>query len=157
MKKIIIAALSSNNVIGREGKIPWHSKEEFKHFKRTTLGFPMIMGRKTFESIGKPLPGRLSLIITRSKKFNFAHESVKIFNNLSDAYRFCEEAGYEKVFIIGGGEIYRRTIHDADSLIITKFPFEIDGDTYFPELNGEEWNLESKEDYDEFTILTYIK
>ena len=157
MEKIIIAALSSNNVIGKEGKIPWHSKEEFKHFKRTTLGFPMIMGRKTFESIGKPLLGRLSLVITRSKNFNSNHESVKIFNSLSKAYRFCEKSGYEKVFIIGGGEIYRKAIRDANSLIITEFPFEVEGDTFFPEIDKEEWKLESKKTFNEFSVLTYIK
>ncbi|MGE5811926.1 MAG: dihydrofolate reductase, partial [Ignavibacteria bacterium] len=93
MLKIIIAAVAQNGVIGRStGEMPWHSKEEFQHFKNTTIGFPVIMGRKTFESLGGPLKGRLNIILTREVKFtSHTEEQIKVLSSLDEAYDFCKE------------------------------------------------------------------
>ena len=143
MEKIIIAAVSLNNVIGKNGTIPWHSKEDFKHFKNTTMSFPLIMGRKTFESLGKPLPGRDHLIVTRNKDYKTEFEKVKIFNSLSDAISFSEKLNSEKLFIIGGGEIYKEAMQIAD--------------TYFPEINDRNWKISNSEKFEEFDVITYSR
>jgi dihydrofolate reductase len=155
LKKIIIAAVSRNNVIGRDGKIPWHSKEEFKHFKSTTIGFPIIMGRKTFESIGKPLPGRLSIIITRQRDYAAEFQNVLTFHSLPDSIDYCEKKGYEKVFIIGGFQIYQEAVDLADEMIISEMMFEVEGDTYFPEFKTEKWDLFLSSNHEEFEVNYY--
>ena len=157
MKKIIIVAAANNNVIGKNGKIPWHSKEDLKHFKNTTMGFPIIMGRKTFESIGKPLKGRLNIVITRNKEFKVDFGDVLIFNKLDDAFKKCEAEEYKKVFIIGGGEIYNEALKNADEIIFTKMNLQVDGDTFFPQVNLENWKLFSEERFHEFDILRYTR
>ena len=91
MKIILIAAVAKNNVIGRStGEMPWHSKEDFQHFKQTTFGFPIIMGRKSFESLGKPLKGRLNIVLTKNSKLKEKFEEIMIFNSLEQAYEYCE-------------------------------------------------------------------
>ena len=115
MKKIIISAVALNGVIGRSnGEMPWHSKDEFQHFKSTTWGFPIIMGRVTFETLGKPLKGRLNIILTQRNNLNYDFDDVKIFNTLGSAYKFCKEQNYEKVFIIGGAQMYKEALISAD-------------------------------------------
>ncbi|HEY6626612.1 MAG TPA: dihydrofolate reductase, partial [Ignavibacteriaceae bacterium] len=109
MKIVIIAAIARNGVIGKSnGEMPWHVKEEFQHFKKTTLGSAVIMGRKTFETLGKPLKGRENIIITRNKDFKVDFDETKLCHSLEEALKYCESKKYEKVFIIGGGEIYRQ-------------------------------------------------
>ena len=137
MEIIIIAAIANNNIIGKDGTIPWHSKEDFKHFKETTLGFPIIMGRKTFQSIGKPLVKRKNIIITRDKNYIYNHEDVFVFNDLINSIEFCRGENYEKVFIIGGAEIYIQALKFADRLIISHMKLETEGDTFFPEISTE--------------------
>lgn len=135
MKEIgisIIAAVSKNNVIGRDGKLPWHISEDLKRFKRLTSGHVIIMGRKTFESIGRPLPNRTNIIITRDK--NFTPEEVVVTHSVEEALdigREKEERG--EVFIIGGGQIYTQSMRYADKLYLTVVEEEIEGDTYFPD------------------------
>lgn len=157
MKKIIIAAVSKNNVIGLDGKIPWHSKEELKHFKKNTIGFPVIMGRKTWEAIGKPLEGRLNIVVTGNKDFQTSFHEVIIFYSLQHALDFCKTSVYEKVYIIGGGEIFNQVINDADEMIISEMNFEIEGDVYFPDVEGTKWILESNELYTDFIVHHYIR
>jgi dihydrofolate reductase len=158
MKKIIISAVAKNRVIGKSnGEMPWHSKEEFQHFKQTTLGFPIIMGRKTFEALGKPLKGRLNIILTLNAELKYDFDDIKIFDSLENAYSFCEKNNYNKVFIIGGAQIYKKAMLSADEMLISIMNFDADGDVYFPKINDDEWMIESREKRSEFEILKYVK
>lgn len=158
MKKIIIAAVAKNNVIGKDGIMPWHSKEDLKHFKETTMGFPLIMGRKTFFSMGgKPLKGRLNIILTRDKHFEKPHEDVKVFASIEDAYSYCEKQNYEKVFVTGGGEIYKQEINNVDELLISEMNVEAEGDTFFPGIDEKIWEVAEEIVYSEFTLKIYRK
>ncbi|HSP88327.1 MAG TPA: dihydrofolate reductase [Ignavibacteriaceae bacterium] len=156
MKLIIISAVAQNGVIGRSnGDMPWNIKEEFQHFKNTTLGFPIIMGRKTFETLGKPLKGRLNIIVTRDKERNFQFDDVMKFYSLNDAIEKCRSMNVEKAFIIGGGQIYKQGINLADEMIISHLDFEAEGDVYFPEIDKKIWHAESKEKRNQFEIVYY--
>ncbi len=158
MRKIIIAAVAQNNVIGKSsGEISWHVKEEFQHFKNTTMGFPMIMGRKTFNSLGKPLKGRPHLVVSRNEDLSFPFEEVKVFKSIKDAINGAEEFGKEKVFIIGGGEIYKQSINLVDEMLISFMKFEAEGDVYFPEIDSSIWIEESREKRNEFDIVKFVK
>jgi len=158
LKIIIIVAVAKNGVIGRAtGEMPWHVKEDFQHFKKTTMGFPIIMGRKSFESLGIPLKGRENIVITRNKDLKIEFENVKIFYSFDDAIDYCKSQKSQKVFITGGGEIYRQSIPLADELIISYMKFEAIGDVNFPDINNSVWKVSSKEDHEEFEIINYIK
>lgn len=157
MKKIIIAAVAQNGVIGNAGGIPWHSKEDFRHFKETTMGFPVIMGRKNFESMKQPLKGRLNIIVTRNKKYKPGFDDVIVVDNLTDAFEICELKDFEKVFIIGGGEIYKQTIADADELIISWMKLTAEGDVFFPEIDENMWRAESETNRGEFNVIYYVR
>lgn len=155
MKIIIIAAVAKNGIIGKNGSIPWHSKAELQHFKKTTMDFPIIMGRKTWESIGKALPGRLNIVLT-SKDIESDSENMRYFKSLEKAIDYCSTLNYEKCFIIGGSQIYEQTMKIADSMILTKMPFEADGDAYFPEIN-KSWILINSTPLDEFIVEEYTR
>ena len=158
MKIIIIAAIASNNVIGRSnGEMPWHVPEEFKHFKHTTLGSPVLMGRKTFETLGKPLKDRENIVITHNRNFRAGYSDIVIKSNLNEAIEYCRNKNAEKIFIIGGGEIYRQSISITDEMIISFMKFEADGDVYFPEFVRNNWNIISREDKEKFEIVHYKK
>jgi dihydrofolate reductase len=158
MKKIIISAVAKNRVIGKSnGEMPWHSKEEFQHFKQTTFGFPVIMGRKTFEALGKPLKGRLNIILTLNAELKYDFDDTKIFNSLENAYSYCENNNYEKVFVIGGAQIYKRAMVTADEMLISIMNFNADGDVLFPKIRDDEWVIESREKRNEFEIFKYVK
>ena len=158
MKVIIIAAISRNGVIGRSnGEMPWHLKEEFQHFKNTTMGFPIIMGRKTFESLGKPLKGRLNIVVTRNQNLKLDFDEVKKFYSLKESLDYCLSIGKEKVFITGGGEIYKQAIGIADEMILSFLTFDAEGDVYFPKIDTEVWKEESREKRNEFEIVRYVK
>lgn len=158
MKKIIISAIAQNGVIGKSsGEMPWHSKEEFKHFKDSTLGFPVIMGRKTFDTLGKPLKNRLNIVLTRNEKLLLAFTEIVIFDNLQSAYGFCEEKKYEKIFVIGGAEIYKQAMNSADELLISYMKFNADGDIYFPEIDNNIWKVNRIEERNGFDIFNYIR
>lgn len=156
MKRIIIAAVAKNNVIGSSvGKMPWYLKEEFEHFKKTTLGYPIIMGRKTFESIGKPLEERLNIVISRKINLKKQFSKIIIFDSLNDAYEFCKNEKFESVYIIGGGEIFNEAIKEADEMIISHLYIEADGDVYFPEIDENTWQISSREKRKEFEIVQF--
>jgi len=158
LKKIIISAVAKNGVIGKSnGEIPWHSKEEFQHFKSTTYGYPVIMGRTTFETLGKPLKGRLNIIITRNKDIKFDFDDLRVFNSLEEAYVFCKNKNYEKIFIIGGAKIYRQAMEAADEMIISIMNFEAEGDIYFPKIDDNVWKKALVEKRSEFEILVYLR
>lgn len=155
MKSVIIAAVSENNVIGNKGGIPWHSKEELLFFKETTIGFPVIFGRRTFESVGKPLEKRINIVITTHPELFIKFKEVKCFSSLHEALNYCKELGIEKAFIAGGSEIYREALPLADEMIISRMPFECGGDRFFPEFSIDEWYAASREKRNEFEIFVY--
>lgn len=156
MKKIIIVAISQNNIIGRaNGEMPWHVKEEFKHFKDTTLGFPIIMGRKTFEALGKPLKGRINIVITRNKNYKMNFDDVIFFDSVEKSFEYCDQNNYKKVFVIGGGEIYSQAINIVDEMIISRMKFTAEGEVYFPEINDNDWIIEKLFDKDLFDVFIY--
>lgn len=157
MEKIIIAAVSKNNVIGRDGKIPWHLKEELIHFKNSTTGFPVIMGRKTWNSLNKPLENRLNIIITRKTDFSFSHSNVVICNSISEALLYCEDKNFQKVFIIGGQEIFEESLTFADKMILSEIKIKVDGNRFFPFVDWEKWELKSSVDKIDFVIKEYIR
>ncbi|MEW6701123.1 MAG: dihydrofolate reductase [Bacteroidota bacterium] len=156
MKKIIIAAVSKNNVIGKNGKTPWLSNEELQHFKKTTAGSPVIMGRKTWETIGKPLEGRLNVVVTRNSNYSTPFHEVIIFYSLQQALDYFKTSIFEKVFIIGGGEIFNQVIDRADEMIISEMNFEAEGNIYFPNIDEDKWLLKSNETFTDFTVHHYI-
>jgi dihydrofolate reductase len=158
LKIIIISAISRNGVIGRSnGKMPWHMKEEFQHFKDTTMGFPIIMGRKTFESLGKPLKGRLNIVITRNPNLKLNFEEVKKFYSLKESLEYCLSLGQEKVFITGGGEIYKQAINIADEMILSFLNFDAEGEVYFPKIDMQIWKEESRDERNDFEIVRYVR
>ena len=137
--------------------MPWHIKEEFQHFKNTTLGFPIIMGRKTFNSLGKPLKGRLNIVITKDKALRFEFDDVKKFYSLNDAIDYCKTLKTEKIFIIGGGNVYEQAIKIADEMILSLLNFEAVGDIYFPQIDEEVWKVKSRAKIDQFEIVFYAR
>ncbi len=142
MEKNIIAAISDNRAIGISGTMPWHISEDLRHFKRTTFGGTVIMGRKTFLSIGRPLPGRTSIVITRGDGADLP-EGVIPVHSVEDAFAAAASVG-KPCFVVGGGEIYAQTIPLADTLYITHIHATVpDADTFFPEISPEEWEMTS--------------
>ena len=138
----LIAAVSENGVIGRGGRVPWHLSDDLRRFKRVTGGHTVIMGRRTFESIGEePLPGRRNIVVTRQA--DYSPRGVIVAHSLGHA---LEEAGSdESVFVVGGGEIYREALPHADRLDLTIVHAEVEGDAFFPEFDESGWRLVSDE------------
>lgn len=132
----IIAAMDKNRVIGIGNQLPWRLPKELQYVKNTTIGHPIIMGRKNFESIGRALPKRRNVIITRDK--NFSVEGCEIAYSMEDVFELCKNE--KEIFIFGGEQIYKLFLPYADKLYITKIHHEFEGDTYFPEVNLEQWN-----------------
>jgi len=158
LKIIIISAVARNGVIGRSnGDMPWHVKEEFRHFKQTTIGFPILMGRITFETLGKPLKGRENIVITRDENFRCEFEEVKIVRSLNEGIKHCKVAGLEKIYIIGGGEIYKQAIEFADEMIISYMKFDAEGEINFPEISENDWKVDYREDREKFEIVKYAR
>lgn len=124
----IIVAMSQNRVIGKNNQIPWHISEDLKRFKQITMGNPIVMGRKTFESIGKPLPGRENIVLTKNK--NFSPSGVSIIHNFDEI--LTKESISHEIFVIGGAEIYRETFPYCNKIYLTKILKDVEGDTYFP-------------------------
>ena len=145
MIKIIMAAKAKNNVIGKDNDLVWHLPADLKFFKQTTKGHTLIMGRKTFESLGNPLPHRDSWIVTRNKDFSAA--GITTFHDLHQAIEAAEKSGLETVFILGGGEIYRQSMDIADKLILTEVHEDFDGDSFFPEIDKSVWMETSREEH----------
>ena len=150
-----ILAMSKNRVIGKDNQIPWHLSADLKYFKRTTLNHHIIMGRKTFLSIGKPLPKRTNIVLTRNPFFVASH--VLVVSSIEEALNIAEENGEEEVFIIGGGEIYRQSMPYWDKVYLTRVDIEVEGDVFFPELDNKEWRLLSDEPHeaDEKNVYKY--
>jgi dihydrofolate reductase len=145
MQVSAIVAMSLNRTIGLNNQLPWHLSDDLKIFKRITLERHVIMGRKCFESIGNPLPKRVNVILSRNPYFLV--NNAFVMDNLEDALGFAEEQGEQEAMIIGGAEIYELSLPYLDNLYITEVQAEIQGDTFFPEINYQEWQLESVRKY----------
>lgn len=128
---IIIVAISQNGVIGRDGRLPWHLPSDLKHFKKTTMNYPIIMGRKTFESIGRPLPGRKNIVLSRNSSLSLP--GCAVVHSIEEALGLCRED--DKVFIIGGADVFNDCLPITDTIIVTALEREVDGDVYFPEID----------------------
>ncbi len=140
----IIVAISTNHVIGVDNKLPWHLPADLQYFKTLTIGHPILMGRKTYDSIGRPLPNRENIIITQNRTFHSNNLIIK--HSIEEAIDYCIEKGYEDVFIIGGDGIYKQTISIADTLYITRVDINIEnGTAFFPEIDKDKWKLISSD------------
>lgn len=145
----IVAAVARNGVIGRDGGLPWHLPGDLRRFKRLTMGGTLVMGRKTYESIGRPLPGRTTVVVTRQPDWSV--EGVVVARSVKEA---LEAAGDGEVFVVGGAEIYRQTMEVADALEITEVDAEPEGDTHFPEISHP-WRMVRREVEDGLTFVRY--
>lgn len=143
----IIVAVAENGAIGKDNRLLWRLSDDLKQFKALTSGHAVIMGRKTFESIGKPLPNRTNIVITRHGKVSDS-ESVLTVNSIEKAIETAKEVeGNEEIFIIGGGNIYEQSLGITDKIYLTEVKVAIDGDTFFPKLNEDEWEEVSRKSY----------
>ncbi len=150
----IVVAVAANNVIGNNNQLAWHLPADLKHFKQLTMGHPMVMGRKTYESIGKPLPGRTTIIVTTQK--NYTATGCIVTHSLKEA--LAEALALDAhVCVVGGAEIYKQVLPQVDTIYLTRLHHTIEGDTYFPTLNEEEWQVLSEEKHtpDEKNKYTY--
>ena len=143
-KLTIVVAKAANNVIGNNNELIWHLPNDLKHFKNLTSGHPIIMGRKTFESIGKPLPNRTNIVITRNQ--NWGQEGILVANSLEEAIEKGRKIDSE-IFIIGGGNIYAQAMNFVDVLEVTEVHQEFEGDTKFPEIDLKIWKEVAREDF----------
>ena len=143
MKISLIVAMATNRAIGLDNKMPWHLSADLKKFKAITMGSPIVMGRKTYESIGKPLPGRTNIIISRNLEYQ--QSDCLVFNNINTAIETIGKDA-EEIFIIGGAELYKATLPHADNLYLTLIQQDFIGDTYFPEIDFKAWTEVSRED-----------
>jgi len=140
----IVVAASENQVIGKDNRLLWRLSNDMKFFKNLTMGGVLVMGRKTFESIGKALPGRTNIVITRQK--DWKADQVMVAENIEDAIKLGAETS-DNIFIIGGGEIYRQTLNKADRIYLTRVHTVLEGDTFFHDLDQSIWQLEDKQEY----------
>lgn len=141
----LVVAASENNVIGRNNQLLWHLPKDMKFFKNVTWAMPVVMGRKTFESMGsKPLTGRKNILITR--KTGWKAEGVSVVNSVDDAIALAGDGNYKEIFIIGGGEIYKNCFQKADKVYMTRVHAELEGDTFFPMIEKNDWKLVNNTD-----------
>lgn len=149
MKLAIIVAQAQNRVIGINNKLPWHLPEDLKYFKQVTMGKPIIMGRKTFDSIKRPLPGRTNIVITRDATYQ--HDGVKVVHSLADACELAESIclidGHDEAMVIGGAEIYAQALPETDRLYLTQVHADVEGDACFPEYQHMDWVEVGREDF----------
>jgi dihydrofolate reductase len=146
----LLAAVGANLVIGRGGDLPWHLPQDLAHFKATTMGHTMVMGRKTYDSIGRALPGRRTVVITREQGWHAP--SVEVAHSLAEALAL---AGPTEVFVVGGGEVYRQAMPFADRLMLTEIEQSPEGDTWFPAIEPDQWHETAREQHEGFAFATY--
>lgn len=162
MEKCIIVAIADNNAIGRDNALLWHISEDLRFFRRTTVGCPVIMGRKTYESIGCPLPKRINIVVSRGAD---APDGIDLVHSLEEAYELAEATNLERCFVIGGGQIYAQAIACADRLVVTHVHTVIeDADTFFPQIDPAVWKVDERSEmfHDEetgydFEFVQYIR
>ncbi len=151
---IMVVAIAENGVIGRDGKLPWHLPSDLKHFKKTTMGYPLVMGRKTYESIGRPLPGRDNIVLTRDRSRHFP--GCLTMYSLQEALAYCDTQ--EKVFVIGGADIFDLAFPHTDTIIVTALKREVEGDVYFPAIDRNLYRVADRVEYNEeepYSIIRY--
>jgi len=148
----VLAAVGTNLVIGRNGAMPWHLPEDLAHFKATTMGHTMVMGRKTYEAIGQALPGRRTIVITGQQDWHAA--GVEVAHSLAEALSL---AGPTEVFVVGGGQVYSDAMPFADQMILTEIEQSPDGDAFFPTFGSDHWHETVREGHDGFAFVTYVR
>ncbi len=134
-----IVAAAENNVIGKDNQLPWHLPSDMKYFKNQTWGMTVIMGRKSLESLGKPLQGRKNIVVTRNK--DWKQEGTEVARSINEAIDLAKETGVNEIFIIGGAEIFKEAMPVANRIYLTRIHHHFDGDAYFPEVSDAEWTL----------------
>ena len=139
----LVVAKARNGTIGRHNALPWHLPDDLAHFKRTTMGAPIIMGRKTWESIGRPLPGRRNIVVTRNR--GYTATGADVVQSLDDALALASDAG--QIFIIGGAQLYAAAMPRAHRILLTEIDADFDGDTFMPALDRAQWHESSRENY----------
>jgi len=154
LKVSIICALSENRAIGKDNKLIWHISDDLKRFKSLTMGHPVIMGRKTYDSIGKSLPGRTNIIITRN--MDFKARCCKVAGSLEEAIKIAKEKDNGEIFIIGGGQIFDQAIGMCDKLYLTLVSGEYDGDTFFPDYKSFKKKVSEEEKRDQGIAYKFI-
>ena len=137
MKISMIAAMAHDRVIGKDNQMPWHLPADLAHFKRVTLGKPVLMGRKTFESIGRPLPGRRNLVISRNPDYQV--EGIEVVGSVEAALALLSGSSVEELMVIGGGHLYAEMLPSADCLYLTRIDLAVEGDTRFPAFDDGQW------------------
>lgn len=147
----IIVAVASNGVIGCHNRLIWHISEDLKRFKTLTTAHPIVMGRKTYESIGRALPGRQNIVVSRQKGLKI--EGVDVVGSIDQAFKIAPKGA--EIFVIGGGEIYRQAMPLASKLYLTKVDQAPEGDTFFPEISAAEWREVGREVHEGFTFINY--
>ena len=142
----LVVAAATNHAIGMKGTMPWHLPADMKHFKNITWGMPVVMGRKTFESLGKPLAGRKNIVITRQA--GWKAEGIIPVKSIEDALFVARQADANEVMVIGGGEIYKALFEKADRIYLTRVEAEPEADTFFPVIHPEQWRLTSQQNFE---------
>lgn len=137
----LVVARARNGTIGRNNTLPWRLPEDLAHFKRTTMGAPIIMGRKTWDSIGRPLPGRRNIVVSRNTALKL--EGAEVVGSLEAAQLLC--IGVEQVFLIGGAQLYTEALPSADRLVVTEIDADVEGDAFFPAVDRAQWIETSRE------------
>jgi dihydrofolate reductase len=139
MRISIIAAVAENGVIGRDGRLPWHLSDDLRRFKQLTMGHTIVMGRRTWESIGRPLAGRRMIVVSRRADYRTKVVGVLVAGSLGDALKTAESYGDREIFIVGGAELYREAIPRAERLYLTRVHADVEGDTHFPNIDVSHW------------------
>ena len=150
MQLSVIVAVAENGVIGRQGQLPWHLSADLRRFKRLTMGHAILMGRRTWESIGRPLPGRTSIVISRQTDYQPGHEGVFVATNLDEALSRARklDSDSDEAFIIGGARIYEMSLSRADRLLVTRVHADVEGDVQFPPVDWTRWRLASEQHHE---------
>ncbi|MDA3871569.1 MAG: dihydrofolate reductase [Candidatus Marinimicrobia bacterium] len=151
MKKIIIVAMTKENIIGKDNNIPWHISDDLKLFKKNTINNTIIMGRKTYESIGKPLPKRNNIVVSSKLKVD---NEVKVCDTFEKAINLAENLGKD-IFFIGGNQIYKSALKIADHIYLSLVKGNYSGNVYFPEYDKKDWQMIDSKEYDKFTFIRY--
>jgi len=148
----VLAAVGANRAIGRDGDMPWHLPQDLAHFKATTMGHTMVMGRKTYDAIGRALPGRRTIVITR--QLGWRAPGAEVAHSLADALAL---AGPTEVFVIGGGQVYQEAMPFADQMMLTEIEQSPEADAFFPEFELDRWHETARERHDGFAFVTYVR
>jgi dihydrofolate reductase len=152
MTVTLVAAVARNGVIGSSNDLPWYIPDDLKHFKQLTIGHTLVMGRKTYDSIGRPLPGRTTIVITRQPDWSV--DGVTVARSIEEALKL---AGGNDVYVAGGGEIYRQALSLADRLELTELDADLDGDTVFPPYDPSDWTEVAREQHPCYAWVTYTR